>query len=203
MITDQEKFWTGEFGNQYIVRNQDKKLISSSTAMYAKVFARTVNVKSVLELGANIGINLIAIHGLLPSAELSALEINKKAVTALNKLPLKHVYHSSIFNNKVDYQRDFVFTRGVLIHLHPDKLQQAYQSLYNSSQKYICLAEYYSPNPVMIPYHGQDNRLFKRDFTGELLEKYPDLRLVDYGFVYHHDINFPQDDINWFLLEKN
>ena len=26
--------------------------------------------------------------------------------------------------------------------------------------------------------------------------------LVDYGFVYHRDNCFPQDDINWFLFEK-
>ncbi len=28
------------------------------------------------------------------------------------------------------------------------------------------------------------------------------LRLVDYGFVYRRDPNWPQDNINWFLLEK-
>lgn len=44
--------------------------------------------------------------------------------------------------------------------------------------------------------------LFKRDFAGEMLEKYQDLQLVDYGFVYHGDANFPQDDLTWFLLEK-
>jgi spore coat polysaccharide biosynthesis protein SpsF len=26
--------------------------------------------------------------------------------------------------------------------------------------------------------------------------------LVDYGFAYHRDPAFPQDDITWFLLEK-
>ena len=54
----------------------------------------------------------------------------------------------------------------------------------------------------MIPYHGESDRLFKRDFAGELMKKYKDLKLVDYGFVYHNDSNFPQDDVTWFLLEK-
>ena len=45
-------------------------------------------------------------------------------------------------------------------------------------------------------------KLFKRDFAGELLDAFPSLDLVDYGFVYHRDPNFPQDDMNWFLLEK-
>ena len=28
------------------------------------------------------------------------------------------------------------------------------------------------------------------------------LQLIDYGFQYHGDHNFPQDDITWFLMEK-
>ena len=34
------------------------------------------------------------------------------------------------------------------------------------------------------------------------MEKYNDLKLIDYGFSYRRDPNFPQDDISWFLLEK-
>ena len=36
-----------------------------------------------------------------------------------------------------------------------------------------------------------------------MLDAFPDLRLIDYGFVYHRDPNFPQDDLNWFLMEKS
>jgi len=28
------------------------------------------------------------------------------------------------------------------------------------------------------------------------------MQLVDYGFAYRRDPNFPQDDITWFLMEK-
>ena len=51
-------------------------------------------------------------------------------------------------------------------------------------------------------YRGHSQRLFKRDFAGEMLDRFPDLTLVDYGFAYHRDANFPQDDTTWFLLEK-
>jgi spore coat polysaccharide biosynthesis protein SpsF len=44
--------------------------------------------------------------------------------------------------------------------------------------------------------------LFKRDFAGELLDRFSDLRLIDYGFVYRRDTHFPLDDISWFLFEK-
>jgi spore coat polysaccharide biosynthesis protein SpsF len=55
---------------------------------------------------------------------------------------------------------------------------------------------------VALPYRGHDERLFKRDFAGEILDRFPDLRLVDYGFRYRRDPNFPQDDVTWFLMEK-
>ena len=43
----------------------------------------------------------------------------------------------------------------------------------------------------------------KEILAGEILDLFPSLSLIDYGFVYHRDPNFPQDDISWFLIEKN
>ena len=64
------------------------------------------------------------------------------------------------------------------------------------------VAEYYNPTPVSINYRGHTDKLFKRDFAGEIMDMYPNLKLVDYGFIYHRDDAFPQDDITWFLMEK-
>jgi len=86
--------------------------------------------------------------------------------------------------------------------VNPDELQDVYNKLYTCSQKYILIAEYYNPRPVSVNYRGHENKLFKRDFAGDLMDKFSDLFLRDYGFVYHRDLSFPQDDINWFLLEK-
>ena len=33
-------------------------------------------------------------------------------------------------------------------------------------------------------------------------DKFKDCALVDYGFIYHRDKYFAQDDVTWFLLEK-
>lgn len=90
----------------------------------------------------------------------------------------------------------------VLIHINPDMLTSVYEKLYECSNKYILIAEYYNPTPVNVSYRGHEERLFKRDFAGEMLDKYKDLKLTDYGFLYHRDNNFPLDDITWFLLEK-
>jgi len=92
--------------------------------------------------------------------------------------------------------------KGVLIHINPAMLPAVYEKLYAASHRYILIGEYYNPSPVTIPYRGHEDRLFKRDFAGEMLETYSDLTLVDYGFCYKRDTAFPQDDITWFLLEK-
>ncbi len=74
--------------------------------------------------------------------------------------------------------------------------------MFASASRYILVAEYYNPQPTEIAYRGHSGRLFKRDFAGELMDRFPDLSLVDYGFVYRRDANFPQDDLTWFLMEK-
>ena len=86
--------------------------------------------------------------------------------------------------------------------MNPDTLRDVYEVVVKIAQRYICLVEYYNPTPVEVSYRGYDKRLFKRDFAGEILDTYPMVKLLDYGFVYHRDANFPQDDVNWFLLEK-
>lgn len=92
--------------------------------------------------------------------------------------------------------------RGVLIHINPDKLPIVYRNLYQSTNKYILISEYYNPDPVELTYRGHKGKLFKRDFAGEILDTFKDLRLVDYGFLYHRDNNFDYGDSTWFLLEK-
>jgi spore coat polysaccharide biosynthesis protein SpsF len=200
--TEQEAFWAGEFGNEYTNRNREG--IASNTAMFSKILNATEGIKSILELGSNIGLNLLALRNLLPQAEISAVEINEKAVKELRKNigEDSKIYHQSIIDFEVDYQRDFVFTKGVLIHINPDMLHKVYERLYASSQKYICIIEYYNPTPVSISYRGHEGYLFKRDFAGEMMDLYPPLKLIDYGFIYHRDNNFKQDDETWFLLSK-
>ena len=78
-----------------------------------------------------------------------------------------------------------------------------YRALHEATRRWILVCEYYNPSPVTIEYRGHNDRLFKRDFAGEILDAYPDLRLVDYGFAYRRDPAFPQDDITWFLMEKH
>ena len=170
--------------------------------MFSDIVKHTREVNSFLEFGPNVGLNLMALQQLMPHADLHAIEINQKAYQKLQDSGFKNVVNGSFLEAKLVNFADFVFTSGVLIHINPDELFRAYQALYNASNRYIMVNEYYNPVPVAVDYRGNKERLFKRDFAGELMDRYPDLQLVSYGFIYQRDPNFSQDDTNWFLLEK-
>ncbi len=200
--TAQEAFWSGEFGDAYIDRNKGEQMLASNINYFSKMLDGCSSINNVLELGANIGMNMKALRLLLPFAELNGVEINETAYKQLISLENVKGYHQSIFNFNSDELFDFVFIKGVLIHLDPAMLHVAYEKLYSSSRKYICIGEYYNPSPVSLSYRGHEGKLFKRDFAGEFMMQYPDVELVKYGFAYRKDSLFPQDDINWFLFKK-
>ena len=172
--TEQEAFWAGDFGTEYIQRNQGDALLASNLDFFAKALRSTRNVKTCIEFGANIGMNLKA---------------------------LKLLHSILDFNSQQTW--DLALIKGVLIHINPDELPQVYDKLVAASGKYMLVAEYYNPAPVAIPYRGHTDRLFKRDFAGEIMDHYPQMELIDYGCTYRRDPNFLQDDSNWFLMEKH
>jgi len=202
--TLQESFWKGSFGNEYIARNSNDNLITANLHLFGRILSsiKAGSLNSIIEFGTNIGLNLIALHSLIPTAKLYGIEINKQAFEHVKKLEYVQAYNKSIYDFKPKKVYDLAFTKGVLIHQAPNMLPKVYEALYKASAKYILIAEYYNPTPVEVPYHGHSSVLFKRDFAGEILDKYPDLSLRDYGFAYHRDILCPQGDVTWFLLEK-
>lgn len=201
--TPQEEFWAGSFGTDYIYRNDSNELLASNLSFFSKALRPAGKLSSCLEFGANIGMNLKALKLLFPGMHLSGIEINADAAGILSEnIGRENVFCGSVFDYPVKNTYDLVLIKGVLIHINPEMLNTVYEKLYQTSGKYILLSEYYNPSPVAIPYRGHSDRLFKRDFAGELMEKYTDLDLVDYGFVYRRDKSFPQDDVTWFLMKK-
>ena len=199
--TEQEKFWAEEFGTNYIQRNNSEKRLFSKVATWARMLRSAHGINSIKELGCNIGLNLLALKKLHPQLNLSGIEINEEAAkqaSALNVAQIKQGTIIDIFNGD---PVDLTFTVGVLIHINPDNLKDVYDNLVNNSKRYVLVAEYYNPAPTSINYRGHGERLFKRDFAGELIDHY-ELKLIDYGFIYKRDNWAPLDDITWFLLEK-
>lgn len=201
--TDQEQFWAGDFGDQYAGRNTGDPLIASNLHLFSRILSRTERPQSLIEFGANIGNNLRAIALLAPECRLSAIEINASAVAQLaGYLPQAEIHHTSLLDFVPTRTYDVALTKGVLIHINPDALPRVYDTLHAASARYVVVCEYYSPTPQELVYRGHEHKLFKRDFAGELMDRHPDLELVDYGFSYRRDPVFPQDDLTWFVLEK-
>lgn len=200
--TEQEAFWAGDFGNEYIFRNRSDGLLYSKVAMWSRMLRSANRVSSIKELGCNVGLNLKALHHLRPEYELSGVEINQSAVAQANALGVASVTCGTITEPLKDNKSDLTFTAGVLIHINPDRLPVVYENLISLSSRYVLVSEYYNPTPTTVNYRGHTERLFKRDFAGELIDQF-DLNLVDYGFWYRRDnIASEFGDMTWFLLEK-
>jgi len=201
--TDQENFWAGQFGIDYIDRNQGPALLASNLDFFVKGLKQARQLTSCIEFGANIGMNLKALRLLFPQIDAHGIEINPTAAQELRQaIPAENVYPASILDFQPSRTWDLTLIKGVLIHINPEALPTVYDKLVASCKRYLLVAEYYNPSPVAIPYRGHNDRLFKRDFAGEIMERHPQMRLIDYGFAYKRDPNFPQDDITWFLMEK-
>jgi pseudaminic acid biosynthesis-associated methylase len=200
-MDNQEEFWISQFGDEYTDRNNDF-LIKNNINLFEKILKK-ININSLFEIGCNRGLNLEAINNINKDISLYGLEINKKAYDIIKEKKIcKECFNISINDFNISEKYDLVLTKGVLIHLNPDKLDSIYQKMYDLSNKYILIAEYYSRDVREILYRGHSNKLFKRDFCGEIMDKFKDLKLIDYGFVYYRDSKNPLDDITWFLLEK-
>lgn len=197
--TEQEIFWMGNFTTNYLKRNKN---YNRAQTVGKDLLENKVKIKSALELGANIGLNLDGLKSIYCDLDTFGVEINKKAFSILKKK------HKSINKSILDFDTkkkyDLVFICGVLIHQNPNDLKNIYKKLFKFSNKYIYLNEYFNPVPIKLDYHGHQNKLFKRDFAKELWDMYPKLELVNYGFHWKEDPyqkgNY--DNANWFLFRK-
>ena len=201
--TEQENFWSNKFGDEYISRNQSEQLMASNLHFFSSALKKAGKIISCREFGANIGMNMKALKALYPNISLKGIEINEKAVEKLKvEIGDSNVHFGSIYDADVTPEVQLSLIKGVLIHINPEMLNLVYDKLYKGSSQFILIAEYYNPSPVAIPYRGHTEKLFKRDFAGEFLDRFTDCVLIDYGFAYKRDPAFPQDDISWFLIEK-
>jgi pseudaminic acid biosynthesis-associated methylase len=129
--TEQEELWAGEFGLNYINRNNSKISSYNTAAMWSKMLHATNNVKSIREFGCNIGLNLVALKYLQPSLQLSGYEINKEAVRQAKESNVAKIKECSILEKFEDEKVDLTFTCGTLMHINPDYLNKVYDNLVN------------------------------------------------------------------------
>ena len=205
-VSSQVAFWKGAFGTSYLERNiPNPSALASRTRMWERVLSPISNTlpSSILEVGANIGINLHALAGLTTS-NLYAVEPNTQARHELAKskiVPTEHIFDGIASALPFgDQTIDFVFTSGVLIHVHPEDLLASTAEMYRVSSRYIACIEYFSDKPEEINYRGNKGMLFKRDFGAFWLDNFPNIKLLDYGFFWKRATQI--DNLTWWLFEK-
>lgn len=201
-MNEQQTFWSQEYATDYIVKNSSFN-IQDGIKCWAKMLDKATGIGSILECGSNIGRNINFLNHLLPEAEKSIIEISEEAfANVMAQYNIKYSYNGAILDSQFSHVFNLVFTCGVLIHIHPDDLLANMEKMYNYSNKYILIAEYFNRTPVMLEYQGQQNKLFKRDFGKLFIENF-DVQLVDYGFLWGHIYDQAGfDDITWWLFEK-
>jgi pseudaminic acid biosynthesis-associated methylase len=200
--TPQELFWEGEFGTEYTARNTPDA--RARVPFFKTLLERTFGVRSFLEMGCNRGHNLAAVQMLSPNFECVGIDVNEAALKELNKIPGLTGHLTSIQDFNPGRKFDVVYTGGVLTHLCPEDLPTVYKKMYELSNRYICINEYFNPEPVEVTYRGHSERLYKRDFAAEFIDANggnSKIRVVDYGFLWSR-VNPNYGDSNWFLLEK-
>ena len=124
--SEQESFWSGEFGDKYVERNSGFSTINH----FSKILLNNrIKIESVIELGSNVGINLDSLKAIYPDCKTFGVEINKKAYQILSK---NHdSYLGSIYDFQATEKYDLAFTYGVLIHQNPIKLDEVIEAFFS------------------------------------------------------------------------
>lgn len=201
---EQEQFWEKEYALEYIEKNSNFDNGLGVEAWKIMLKYTKGDFIEYLECGCNIGRNIKQIELAFPTAKPSIIEISKPAFDYVtSQYSFTKACNSRILdaNLKKNYF-DLVFTIGVLIHINPERLLDHMEKMFNFSNRYILIGEYFNRTPISIEYQGQKEKLFKRDFGKLFLENFK-VKLVDYGFLWGHIYDAAGfDDITWWLFEK-
>lgn len=208
MTTKQVELWRSDFGADYAARGNNRISADGQRLLmrdWGRMLAHAVtpSPNSALEVGCNIGRNLLALRHFI--AELHGVEPNPKACEIARSFPeLSESKISEGDGFTLDYSDasiDLVFTSGVLIHIAPGDLGKVVDEIVRVSRRYVLCIEYFSHEPETVKYHDMDGYLFKRDFGRFYLERYPNLRVLDYGFLWQKLDS--SDNSNWWLFAKD
>ena len=205
IITHQLKVWQGDFGREYTDRNfsasYNERNISNISSLFRLLLSYTDSVKSILEVGCNIGCNLL-IFSQLGNFELVGIEPQDYAIKKGREINKKATFvRGSVFNLPfTDSYFDLVFTRGVVTHIAPEDLKNAIDEMIRVSSRYLFFDEYYHANEVEVLYRGQAQLLWKRDLAKSYFTQYANIKLL-YEEEYEDGKNVGLMNKRW-LFEK-
>lgn len=198
--------WRSDFGNRYHRDNiTSREQTARRMELWSRILAPTDTYfhaekppKVILEFGAGMGNNILALRKLWPNIDFLAVEPNANAADELRKMMVEVdecPAHETVFSN---HCADLTLTSGVLIHVHPDDLLESMSRIYDTSRRWIACIEYYAKDPEVKTWRGKP-ALFKRDWGNYWLDNF-DLECVSYGFTWKRMEGV--DDANWYLFRK-
>lgn len=179
-VTSQLERWRGEFGRAYTDRN----VVDWRTRVESFRDIVRTDSRSILEIGSNRGHNILALREACLPWDVAVVGVEpsayaRKVAWKENKVIL---LDGSIYDlGRFKHRFDLVFTSGVLIHVPPDRLDDALRNVYLSSRKYILAIEYFASEDTTVPYRGHADMLWKRDYGAHYQRLFPDLTLVETG----------------------
>lgn len=163
---EQLKQWCGEVGRAYQERNPFEP---RSAVPYFERVAVNRNIKSILEVGCNLGSKLGAWLTVLPNAEISGVEPNAEAVAKASKVPgVKSVVQGDAYKLPFgDESFDLVFTSGVLMHVPTERINDAVKEIFRVAKRYIVAIEQRSEveQEIQPSFRGVGRMWFSRDYT--------------------------------------
>jgi pseudaminic acid biosynthesis-associated methylase len=175
-VSSQLERWQGEFGREYTDRNQVDWRTRVDT------FRRIIpaDTQDVLEVGTNRGHDLLA----LKAAGFDAFG------TEPAEHPRKRAWETglpvcscSIYDlpEMHPFPFDLVMTSGVLIHIPPERLDEALTNIYGVAARHILAIEYFAKEDTAVEYRGHTDMLWKRDYGKHYQRLFPELKLIVTG----------------------
>ncbi|EPY6430224.1 methyltransferase domain-containing protein [Clostridium sporogenes] len=207
----QKQKWSTEFGKEYTDRNiykpdnldefYKKQYGVTRSEMNNKFLTQYVDRDSkILEVGCNVG-NQLRLLQRMGYTNLYGIELQDYAVEKAKELTkgINIIKGNADDIPFKDGYFDLVFTSGVLIHINPENIKKVLEEIFRCSNKYIFGFEYYSDNYEKINYRGNDDLLWKTDFSKLYLKYIPNLKIEKYKKFKYIDNN--NEDL-MFLLKK-
>ena len=194
-----EQLWTGSFGDAYSERNAEA---GPGRGAFWESLLTAHPVQRVLEVGCNVGANLRWIVDHVVPADTFGVDVNQDALGALRQR-LPEVNAITGRGRDLPFRDrwfDLSFTTGVLIHQPDSTLPLVMNEIVRVSRMYILCGEYFAAETTEVPYRGHSGALFKRDYGRLYQELFPELVLLEEGFL-GQDQGW--DDVTWWLFERS
>jgi pseudaminic acid biosynthesis-associated methylase len=208
--TEQEKFWSGEFGKEYTDRNSRDPQIwdnfylenwgITKSKINEKLISNLPKDIKILEVGSNTGMQLKCFQE-MGFENLYGIELQQYAVEKSKEYSKGiNIIQGSGFDLPFrDDYFDLVCTNGVLIHIHPKDHLKIMKEMVRCSKSYIMGFEYYSPQITDVNYRGNTGFLWKADFAKIFEDNFNNFKEVNRDYYKY----LTNDNIDYaYLLQK-